>query len=116
MQRMTPEQWEGLLRRLMAGGCPVLLDDGYRMPPFGLAIEKFPEILLNEVIDLVGGGTCYAIGFALRNELDRCIDVQGFTLVTPWGMPRLSVLPAPSFHTRITFFRTKADSSTTDTS
>jgi hypothetical protein len=95
MQKITQEQWEGLLRRLNQAGCPVLLDDGYRMPPFGLAIEKPREIILQQVFDILDGGTGYVIDLGLRNELDRCIDVQDFTLVMPWGIPQLSVLPAP---------------------
>jgi hypothetical protein len=95
MQKFTPEQWEGLLRRLKNGGCPVRQDHGYKMPPLGLAIEKVPGISFSQIFDLQAGGTGYAIEFVLRNELDRPIDVQGFQIRTPWGIPRVSLLPAP---------------------
>src|SRR5271157_2563118 len=95
MQKFTPEQWEGLLRRLKNGGCPVRRDHGYKVPPLGLAIEKLPAISFSQIFDLQAGGTGYAIEFLLRNELDRPIDVQGFQVQTPWGIPRLSLLPAP---------------------
>ena len=29
----TPEQWDGLVRRLNDGGCPVLRDHGYKISP-----------------------------------------------------------------------------------
>lgn len=95
MQRFTEEQLEGLSRRLRQGGCPVLQDHGYEMPPVGLAIEVRPLSILNQVCDLVAGGMCYVVEFALHNVLDRPLDVQGFQLVTPWGTPQLSLLPAP---------------------
>ena len=95
MERITEEQWEGLIDRLKKGGCPVRRLHGYKMPPKGLAIEKPPWPILNQVSDILAGGTCYVMEFALHNELDRTIDVQGFQLVTPWGTPQLSVLPAP---------------------
>jgi hypothetical protein len=95
MQKFTPEQWEGLLRRLKNGGCPVRQDHGYKMPPLGLAIEEVRGISFNQIFDLQAGGTGYAIEFVLRNELDRPVDVQGFQIRTPWGIPRVSLLPAP---------------------
>jgi hypothetical protein len=95
MQRLTEEQWKVLNRRLRQGGCPVLEDHGYEMPPIGLVIEVRPLNILNQVCDLADGGACYVIEFALHNVLDRPLDVQGFQLVVPWGTPQLSVLAAP---------------------
>jgi hypothetical protein len=31
----------------------------------------------------------------LRNNAKRPIDVQGFQIRTPWGLPKVSLLPAP---------------------
>jgi hypothetical protein len=95
MTNYTPEQWDALLRRLNDGGCPVLRDHGYKISPAGLAIEKIPGMNFSTIFDLTHGGTGYAIELVLRNELDRPIDVQGYKIKTPWGMPKLSLLPPP---------------------
>jgi hypothetical protein len=95
MKNHTPEQCESLVRRLNDGGCPVLRDHGYKISPVGLAIEQIPGISCNQVFDLAQGGTGFTIELVLRNELDRPIDIQGYQLKTPWGVPKLSLLPAP---------------------
>jgi hypothetical protein len=91
----TPEQWDGLVSRLNDGGCPVLRDHSYKISPVGLAIEKIPGMSSNQILILKQGGTGYEIELVLRNDLDRPIDVVGFQIKTPWGVPRLSLLPAP---------------------
>lgn len=95
MQKLTREQLFALFDRLNNAGCPVERDHGYKVPPRGLAIEKFPGMTHDEIFDLEQGGTGYAIEFFLRNELDRPIDIQGLQIKTPWGIPRLSLVPAP---------------------
>jgi hypothetical protein len=91
----TPEQWDGLVRRLNDGGCPVLPDHSYKICPVGLAIEKMPGTSFNSIFDLKQGGTGYAIELTLRNEAIRPIDIVGYQIKTPWGIPMLSLLPAP---------------------
>jgi hypothetical protein len=91
----TPEQWDGLVRRLNDGGCPVLRDHSYKISPVGLAIEKIPGMSFNQIFDLAKGGTGYEIELALRNDLDRPIDIVGYQIKTPWGIPKVSLLPAP---------------------
>jgi hypothetical protein len=91
----TREQWDELARRLNAGGCPVLSEHGYRIAPVGLAIDKIPGLSFNSIFDLTQGGTGYSIELTLRNEASRAIDVVGWQLKTPWGLPKLTLLPAP---------------------
>jgi hypothetical protein len=95
MMKLTADQWADLVRRLNDGGCPVLGDHGYQVSPVGLAIEKIPGISSNEIFDLADGGTGYAIELVLRNEANRPIDIQGYQVKTPWGVPKLTLLPAP---------------------
>jgi hypothetical protein len=95
MQKMTPELWEGMFRRLNAGGCPVLGDHGCRVFPVGLMIGKNPAMNFNRIFDLVEGGTGYELELFLWNELDRPIDIQGYRIELPWGTPKLSLLRAP---------------------
>jgi len=91
--KMTQEQCEGLFHRLNQGGCPVQPNHGYKVPPFGLAIEKIPGISHSEICELLGGGTGYAIELGLRNDSDRPIDIVGFQIETPWGVPKLTLVP-----------------------
>src|SRR5579863_5213303 len=91
--KMTRKQCEGLVQRLNQGGCPVQPNHSYKVPPFGLAIEKIPGISHSEICDLMCGGTGYAIELGLRNDLDRPIDIVGFQVETPWGVPKLSLVP-----------------------
>lgn len=91
----TPEQLDGLMRRLTEGGCPVLAHHGYKVNPIGLLIEKIPGMSFNSIFDLKQGGASYAIELALRNEATRPIDIVGWQIRTPWGVPMLSLLPAP---------------------
>lgn len=95
MRKLTPEQWDGFCRRLNDGGCPVLADHSYKVSPVGLAIEKIPGISSNEIFDLRDGGTGYAIELVVRNDANHPINVQGFQIKTPWGIPKMSLLPAP---------------------
>ena len=69
--KQTPEQWDGLVRRLNDGGCPVRSDHGYKVSPVGLVIEKIPGMSFNSIFDLKQGGTGYAIELTLRNEATR---------------------------------------------
>ncbi len=91
--KMTQAQDEGLFHRLNQGGCPVQPKHGYKIAPFGLAIEKIPGISHSEICDLMCGGTGYAIELGLRNDSDRPIDIVGFQIKTPWGLPKLSLVP-----------------------
>jgi hypothetical protein len=91
----TPEQWAGLVRRLNDGGCPVSADHGYKVAPLGLVIEKIPGMSFNSIFDLKQGGTGFAIELTLRNEANRPIDIVGYQIKTPWGIPPLSLVPAP---------------------
>jgi hypothetical protein len=93
--KQTPEQWEGLVHRLNAGGCPVLRDHDYKMSPLGLAVEKIPGMSFNSIFDLKQGGTGYALELTLRNEANRPINIVGYQVKTPWGVPPLSLIPAP---------------------
>ncbi len=93
--KQTPEQWDGLVRRLNEGGCPVLSDHGYKVSPVGLVIEKIAGMSFNSIFDLKQGGTGYAIELTLRNEATRPINIVGYQIKTPWGSPPLSLLPAP---------------------
>jgi hypothetical protein len=95
MKNYTPEQWDGLFRRLSEGGCPVLRDHAYKISPVGLSIETMPGMGLNEIFDLADGGTGYAIEVVLRNDSGRPIDILGFQIKTPWGIPKVSLVPAP---------------------
>lgn len=92
-KKMTREQREGLFHRLNQGGCPVQPNHDYKVPPFGLAIEKIPGYSHSEICDLRYGGTGYAIELGLRNDLDRPIDIVGFQIETPWRVPKLSLVP-----------------------
>jgi len=92
--KQTPEQWDGLVRRLNQGGCPVLSDHGYKISPVGLAIEKIPGMSFNSIFDLKQGGAGYQIELTLRNDASRPIDIVGFQIQTPWGVPPLSLIPA----------------------
>ena len=93
--KQTPEQWAGLVRRLNDGGCPVLPDHGYKVSPVGLAIEKIPCTSFSSIFDLQQGGTGFAIELTLRNQAPRPINIVGYQIRTPWGIPMLSLLPAP---------------------
>jgi hypothetical protein len=93
----TPEEWDALLRRLNDGGCPVLRDHGYKIAPFGLAIEEIPGMNFNRIFDLKQGGTGYAIEVLVRNDSNRPIDIVGCQIKTQWGTPRLSLLPPPGY-------------------
>jgi hypothetical protein len=44
---------------------------------------------------LARGGTGYYFDVVLRNEADHPITLWGFQIKTPWGVPRISLLPAP---------------------
>jgi hypothetical protein len=90
----TSEQWDALMRRLNDGGCPVLHDHGYKIAPTGLSVEKMPGMSLSQIFTLAHGGTGYAIEIMLRNEANRPIDIQGFQIKTPWGIPKLALLAA----------------------
>ena len=90
----TPEQLDALRRRLNDGGCPVLSDDGYKISPIGLVIETIPGMNFSRILSLKNGGTGYAIELAIRNEANGVIDVRDFQIKTPWGVPRVSLLPA----------------------
>jgi hypothetical protein len=91
----TSEQWDALMRRLNDGGCPVLHNHRYKIAPTGLSIEKMPGISLSQIFTLAHGGTGYAIELILRNEANRPIDIQGFQIKTPWGIPKVALLPTP---------------------
>ncbi len=93
--KQTPEQWDGLVRRLNDGGCPVLADHGYKVAPLGLAIEKIPGMNFSSIFDLKQGGTGFAIELTLRNEAPRPINIVGYQIKTPWGSPPLALIPAP---------------------
>ncbi|MGH9745100.1 MAG: hypothetical protein ACRD59_03175 [Candidatus Acidiferrales bacterium] len=93
--KYTQEQRDGIARRLNDGGCPVLNGHGYKISPIGLTIEKIPGANFYQIFPLAYGGTGYEIEFVLRNEAPRPIDVVGFQIRTPWGIPRVSLLPAP---------------------
>jgi hypothetical protein len=95
MRKLTPEQWDGFCRRLNEGGCPVLRDHGYKILPVGLLIETMPGMGLNEIFDLADGGTGYAIEIVLRNDADGPIDLCGFQIKAQWGIPKVSLVPAP---------------------
>jgi hypothetical protein len=96
MPKLTPEQWDGFCRRLNQGGCPVLNDHTYKIPPVGLAIEIIPGMSQNEIFDLADGGTGCAIELVLRNDANRPIDIRGFQLKTSWGIPNVSLVPKTS--------------------
>jgi hypothetical protein len=49
----------------------------------------------SSMFDLKQGGTGYAIECTLRNGPSRPIDIAGYQIRTPWGVPPLSLLPAP---------------------
>jgi hypothetical protein len=91
----TQEQWDALIRHLNDGGCPVLHDHGYEIAPTGLSIAKMPGTNFNRIFSLAQGGTGYEIELMLRNNAKRPIDVQGFQIRAPWGLPKVSLLPAP---------------------
>ncbi len=93
--KYTTEQEDALVRQLKDGGCPVLRDNGYKIRPVGLAIEGIPGPTFNQIFPLTHGGTGYHIEVVLRNETNHPIKVQGFEIKTPWGIPRISLLPAP---------------------
>ena len=93
--KYTSEQEDALVRRLNDGGCPVLRDDGYKIRPVGLAIESIPGATFNRIFPLARGGTGYYFDAVLRNETDHPITIWGFQIKTPWGVPRVSLLPAP---------------------
>jgi hypothetical protein len=93
--KYNPEQEDALVRRLKDGGCPVLHYHGYKIRPVGLAIEGIPGLNFNRIFSLAQGGTGYYMEVVLRNETNHPIRVQGFQIQTPWGVPRISLLPAP---------------------
>jgi len=87
--------WKGMVQHLNEGGCPVRADHGYRFGTKALAIEPIGGFTVSQIFTLEQGGTGFALEFVLRNELQRPIDVTGFQIKTPWGIQRLSLLPAP---------------------
>ena len=91
----TPEQWDAFMIELNDGGCPVLRDHGYKIRPAGLAIKSIPSLNFNRMFTLAHGGTGYYFDAVLRNENDHPITLWGFQIKTPWGVPRISLLPAP---------------------
>jgi hypothetical protein len=93
--KQTPEEWDSLVRRLNSGGCPVLGDHGYKVSPVGLAIEPIPGTSYSSIFDLKQGGAGYAIELTLRNGPNRPIAIVGYQISTPWGVPPLSLIPAP---------------------
>jgi hypothetical protein len=93
----TPEQLDGLFRRLNDGGCPVLRDHSYKISPVGLAVGKIPALNFSRIFDLKEGGTGYAIEVKLRNESSRPIDIVGCQIKTQWGNPKISLLSAPRY-------------------
>jgi hypothetical protein len=95
VMNQTPEQFDGLVRRLNEGGCPVLADHSYKITPVGLVIEKIPGLSFSSIFDVKQGGAGYAIEMSLRNEATRPIDIVGWQVQTPWGIPKLALLPAP---------------------
>jgi hypothetical protein len=93
--KLTPEQWDGLFRLLNDGGCPVQRNHGYKISPIGLSIEEMPVMSFSEIFDLPDGGAGYAFEAVVRNDASRAIDIQGFQIKFPWGIPRVSLVPAP---------------------
>ncbi len=93
--KYTREYEDALRRRLNDGGCPVLRNNGYKIRPVGLAIESIPGANFNRIFQLAQGGTGYYFDVVLRNEADHPITLWGFQIKTPWGVPRVSLLPAP---------------------
>jgi hypothetical protein len=94
--KQTPEQRDALRRLLTDAGCPVLSDPSFKIAPVGLVIEKIPGMSFSSIFELAHGGTGYAIEFVLRNEAKRPIDIESFQIRTPWGIPKVSLLPAPA--------------------
>jgi hypothetical protein len=93
--KQTPEQRDALRRLLTDAGCPVLSDPGYKIAPIGLVIEKIPGMSFNRIFELENGGTGCAIELVIRNEANRPIDIVGFQIRMPWGIPKVSLLPPP---------------------
>ncbi len=93
MKKTTPEEWEGLFRRLNDAGCPVQKDHAYRVAPVGLVIEEPLSWSQSRVFARRDGSTGFALEFLLWNELDRRIYIQGCQIWPPWGALRLSLLP-----------------------
>ena len=95
--QQTAEQWDALVGRLNVGGCPVLANHGYKIAPVGLAVQPIPGVNFSRIFDLKEGGSGYAIEVTLRNYASRPIDIVGFRIRTPWGIPKLTLLQAPNY-------------------
>jgi hypothetical protein len=95
--KQTPEQWDALVGRLNGGSCPVLPNHGYKVAPVGLAVEPIPGMNFSRIFDLKEGGSGYAIEVTLRNDANRPIDIVGFRIRTPWGIPKLTLLRPPNY-------------------
>jgi len=95
--KQTSEKWDSLVQRLNQGGCPVLANHGYKVTPVGLAVEPIPGMNFSRIFDLNEGGSGYAIEVTLRNDASRAIDIVGFRIRTPWGIPKLTLLQAPNY-------------------
>jgi hypothetical protein len=72
-----------------------LLDHGYKVSPRGLVIEPIPGANFSSIFDLKQGGTGYALELTLRSVAPRPINIVGYQIKTPWGLPPLSLLRAP---------------------
>ena len=91
--KYTPEQWDAFARELNDGGCPVLQDHAYKLSPVGLVIESIPGMNFSKAFSFQDGGAGYAIELVIRNEAIRAIDITEFQIKTPWGIPKVSLLP-----------------------
>jgi hypothetical protein len=95
MQKFTKEQSAALMRRLAAGGCPILQEESHAVSPVGLKIEQVPSLGVNMVFDLENGHTGYVMDMVITNESDHPIGIQRFEIRTPWGGAGISPLPEP---------------------
>ena len=95
MRKLTTEEWAGLARRLNDGGCPVQVEDTFKVNPIGLALEQNPSPG-NSVFALDNGWTGYMLDMFVTNELSRPIRISGFQIKTPWGGTVVSLLPRPT--------------------
>ena len=89
------EKWEVMVRILNEGGCQVLADHGYHVTLPGLTIEPAKGLNFNRIFRLANGGTGYHFDLLVCNESVRPIDVTGFQIHTPWGIPRFEIVRTP---------------------
>lgn len=87
-----------LVRRLIAAGCPLDINESYNpLPlPSGLLICQVGGEFTNRAFDLNPPGTGYMLDLEIASNVRGLLVVRYFTLELPWEAPQFSWLPDPA--------------------